>query len=67
MRILDYIMKGQTDKEEYKSISYDTPKKDKITLNEYLLKADVRCIQYVILHELTHLIYPNQVKSFMIF
>ena len=23
MRILDYIMKGQTDQEEYKSISYD--------------------------------------------
>ena len=41
-----------------------TPKKDKITLNEYLLKADIRCIQYVILHELTHLIYPNHSKEF---
>ena len=27
MRILDYIMKGQTDKEEYKSISYDMMQK----------------------------------------
>lgn len=41
-----------------------TPSKDKITLNEYLLKADIRCIQYVILHELTHLIYSNHSKDF---
>lgn len=36
-----------------------TPQKRKITLNEYLLKANIRCIQYVVLHELTHLLYPN--------
>ena len=41
-----------------------TPQKSKITLNEYLLKADVRCIQYVVLHELTHLLYPDHSKSF---
>ena len=41
-----------------------TPQKSKITLNEYLLKADIRCIQYVILHELTHLLYPNHSSSF---
>lgn len=41
-----------------------TPAKNKITLNEYLLKADIRCIQYVILHELTHLIYPNHSTVF---
>ena len=41
-----------------------TPNKNKITLNEYLLKADIRCIQYVILHELTHLKYPNHSKEF---
>ena len=40
------------------------PAKGKITLNEYLLKADIRCIQYVILHELTHLIYPKHNKEF---
>ena len=41
-----------------------TPTKSKITLNEYLLKANIRCIQYVILHELTHLLYPNHSKQF---
>jgi len=41
-----------------------TPEKRKITLNEYLLKADIRCIQYVVLHELTHLLYPNHSKEF---
>lgn len=44
-----------------------TPSKNKITLNEYLLKADLRCIQYVILHELTHLIYPYHNKDFYSF
>ena len=38
--------------------------KNRITLNEYLLKANKRCIQYVILHELTHLIYPYHNKDF---
>lgn len=41
-----------------------TPKKNKITLNEYLLKANVRCIQYVVLHEMTHLLYPNHNSDF---
>lgn len=41
-----------------------SPSRSKITLNEYLLKADIRCIQYVILHELTHLLYPNHNKEF---
>ena len=36
----------------------------KITLNEYLLKADIRCIEYVVLHELTHLIYNGHNKDF---
>ena len=40
------------------------PNKNKITLNEYLLKADIRCIQYVLLHELAHLLYPNHSKEF---
>lgn len=40
------------------------PAKSRITLNEYLLKADQRCIQYVILHELTHLLYPYHNNDF---
>lgn len=37
---------------------------NKITLNEYLLKADIRCIEYVVFHELTHLIYNAHNKDF---
>ena len=37
---------------------------NKITLNEYLLKADMRCIEYVVFHELTHLIYSAHNKDF---
>ncbi len=44
-----------------------TPGKSKITLNEYLLKADIRCIQYVVLHELTHLLYPYHNNDFYSF
>ena len=36
----------------------------KITLNEYLLKADIRCIEYVVLHELTHLLHNSHNKDF---
>lgn len=43
------------------------PSKNKIIINEYLLKADLRCIQYVILHELTHLIYPYHNNGFYSF
>ena len=38
--------------------------KNKITYNEYLLKADIRCIQYVVLHELTYLLYSYHNKDF---
>lgn len=41
-----------------------TPSKNKITINQYLLKADLRCIQYVVLHELTHLIHPYHNADF---
>ncbi len=41
-----------------------TKTKNKITLNQYLLKADIRCIEYVILHELTHLLYTYHDKNF---
>lgn len=41
-----------------------TPARNKITLNEYLLKADIRCIQYVVLHELTHLLFPYHNSDF---
>lgn len=44
-----------------------TPKKSKITLNEYLLKANIRCVQYVVLHELTHLLYRNHDSDFYAF
>jgi len=41
-----------------------TKKLNKIVLNEYLLKADRLCIQYVILHELTHLLYEKHSADF---
>lgn len=36
----------------------------KINLNYYLFKASVSCIEYVILHEITHLLYPYHDKDF---
>lgn len=41
-----------------------TKSRSKIVLNEYLLKADILCIQYVVLHEMTHLIYDKHNADF---
>lgn len=39
-------------------------KHNKITLNEYLLKAQIYCIEYVVLHELTHFIHHGHNQDF---
>lgn len=38
--------------------------KEVITLNLYLLKTPIECINYVILHELAHMIYHDHGKEF---
>ncbi|SMN11900.1 Predicted metal-dependent hydrolase [uncultured Candidatus Thioglobus sp.] len=40
------------------------PVKSYINLNSELIKAPIKCIEYVVLHELTHLIYPNHNQHF---
>ena len=35
-----------------------------VTLNYYLYKYDIECLDYVIVHELSHFIYPNHSKLF---
>lgn len=39
-------------------------KNQKINLNFYLYKASVPCVEYVILHELAHFLYPYHDKDF---
>lgn len=39
-------------------------KKLKINLNFYLYKASVPCVEYVILHEMAHFLYPRHDKDF---
>lgn len=39
-------------------------KHNKINLNYYLYKATPPCIDYVVLHELAHFLYPNHNKDF---
>jgi predicted metal-dependent hydrolase len=41
-----------------------SPYRNTITLNFYLLKARKPCIEYVVLHELVHFLYPNHGKGF---
>ncbi|MEG0371479.1 MAG: SprT family zinc-dependent metalloprotease [Clostridium sp.] len=36
----------------------------KINLNLELIKKDIRCIDYVILHEMAHLVHPNHSMDF---
>lgn len=35
-----------------------------VTLNYMLYKYDIKCLDYVIVHELSHFIYPNHSKDF---
>lgn len=35
-----------------------------VTFNQYLIKAKPACIEYVVLHEIVHFIYPNHSKKF---
>ena len=37
---------------------------DRVNLNYYLYKAPVPCIEYIVLHELAHFIYPHHNKDF---
>ena len=39
-------------------------KTKRITLNLELIKKDIKYLDYVIIHELSHLIYPNHSKDF---
>lgn len=40
------------------------PQKAIITLNQHLLEMPVSCIEYVVLHEFCHFLYPNHSKDF---
>lgn len=41
-----------------------SPHRGVITFNHYLTKANPACIEYVVLHELIHFLYPNHSKLF---
>ncbi|MFA9466557.1 MAG: M48 family metallopeptidase [Velocimicrobium sp.] len=40
------------------------PQKGSITLNSKLIEEPKRCVEYVVLHEFSHFIYPNHSKQF---
>lgn len=39
-------------------------KNNNVTLNYYLYKYDLKCLDYVIIHELSHFIHPNHSSNF---
>lgn len=39
-------------------------KNNNVTLNSELYRYDIKCLDYVIVHELSHFIYPNHSPSF---
>jgi len=41
--------------------------KNKIIINLELIKAPTHCIEYILVHELCHLKYPNHDKNFYSF
>lgn len=43
------------------------PSEGKITLNKQLIKADMECVEYVIVHEYAHFLYPDHSPAFHAF
>ena len=43
------------------------PKKGIVTLNKRLIEAPRNCIEYVVMHELCHFLYPNHSNQFYLF
>jgi len=41
-----------------------SPGRGIVTFNQYLTKAKPACIEYVVLHELVHFLYPNHSRQF---
>ena len=41
-----------------------TPSKNEITFNLNLIKTPLECIEYVVLHELSHFKHPNHSRNF---
>ena len=41
-----------------------SPSRGVVTFNQYLTKAKPVCIEYVVLHELVHFLFPNHSKQF---
>ena len=41
-----------------------SPKHERINLNFYLYKAPLPCVEYVILHEMGHFLYPKHNRDF---
>ena len=41
-----------------------SPHRGTITFNQYLTKATPACVEYVVLHEFVHFLYPNHSKQF---
>lgn len=39
-------------------------KNHNVTLNYQLMKYDISCLDYVIVHELSHFVYPNHSRDF---
>ena len=39
-------------------------KNHNVTLNYYLSRYDIKCLDYVVVHELSHFIHPNHSKNF---
>lgn len=73
LRQLNYCYSRFTEKIPYPQLKIRSMKskwgvcnitKKKVTINLELIKYDLKYLNYVIIHELAHLVYPNHSKSF---
>lgn len=64
LRILNTEINGYKIRKMSSAWGIYHPRKNYITFNSFLIEKNIKCIEYVVLHELCHIFFQNHKKDF---
>lgn len=64
LRILNTEINGYKIRKMSSAWGIYHPRKNYITFNSFLIEKNIKCIEYVVLHELCHIFFQNHKKEF---